>query len=199
MGAMQAFRSRATAATALGFVGGFPNFYLEPGPAGLGFVGGTIFLTHAAAEWRNVPLSDLHNVDLNNFEERMRETSVYADGQGFAGGFPNYFHDDYGRGTVCGTILLKHAAATWEDVYLSDLGNPALDDFEARFRGTQDYATSHGFLGGFPNLFDGKKLVIQAGTGRPILRTVCGTVLIRSHYFDFQTGRRERAAEWRNV
>ena len=160
MGAMQAFRSRAIAARALGFVGGFPNFYLEPGPQGLGSVGGTIFLTHAAAEWRDVPLSELDNVDLNNFEERMRKTNVYANKHGFVGGFPNYFHEDYGRGIVCGTILLKNAAATWEDVYLSDLGNPALDDFEARFKGTQDYAASHGFLGGFPNLFHAKERVI---------------------------------------
>ena len=199
MGAMQAFRSRAIAARGLGFVGGFPNFYLEPGPSGLGFVGGTIFLTRAAAEWRNVPLSDLDNVDLNNFEERMRKTNVYANKHGFVGGFPNYFHEDDGSGTVCGTILVKNTAATWEDVYLSDLGNPALDDFEARFKGTQDYAASHGFLGGFPNLFHADERVIQGLTGRPVFRTVCGTVLIRSHFIDFQTGRRELAAEWRNV
>jgi hypothetical protein len=201
MGAMEAFRSRQAAATNLGFVGGFPNFYSYPGAGSVGFVGGTIFLTQAAAEWRDVPLSDLDNVDLNNFEERMRKTNVYANRNGFVGGFPNYFHAEYhdGRGIVCGTILLKQEASTWEDVYTEDLGNPALDDYESRFKGTQDYAGGHGFLGGFPNLFHAEERTFDVVNGRPVNRTVCGTVLIRSNYINFQTGRRERAAELRNV
>lgn len=195
--AAQVFRMRSTLATASGFLGAFPNFYSAP--RGLGFVSGTIFVTGAAAEWRDVPLTELGDVSLDDFEGRMRATNAYAAKKGFVGGFPNYFHADYGHGIVCGTILLKTEAAEWRDVPLSDLGNPALHDFEARFRATHDYASRNGFVSGFPNLFHAEKPARDFRTGRPIRQVVCGTVLLRPDFIDFQTGRRSRVAEWRDV
>jgi hypothetical protein len=40
----------------------------------------------------------------------------YARRNGFVGGYPNFYHADYGRGVVCGTILLKESGAQWRDV-----------------------------------------------------------------------------------
>jgi hypothetical protein len=184
--AMRAFQHRATAAADAGFAAGFPNFY--EATSGRDHVGGTIFIKAAAVEWHDVPLSDLGNVSLFDFEERIRATNAYATRNGFVGGFPNFFHADYGSGIVCGTILLKSEGAEWRDVNISDLGNPALGDFEHRFRATQDYANRNGFVGGFPNLFHAEKQNIDFTTGRRTRATVCGTVLLKPS-----------AAEWRDV
>ena len=184
---MQTFRFRMEAATRAGFLAGFPNFY--EAQHGNDTVGGTILIKHTGAEWRNVPLAHLKSVPVENFGERMRATNAYASQNGFVGGFPTFFHADYGEGPdpirhqlvegiVCGTVLLRSGAAEWRDVPLPELGNPALDDVEARFRGTQNYANRHGFVGGFPNLF-------HADHGHGI---VCGTVLLKSDF-----------AEWRDV
>jgi hypothetical protein len=172
--AMDSFRSMATEATKLGFIGAFPNFY--EAVHGLDHVGGTILIKQG--EWRDVPLSDLGNPSLVNFGDRMRATNTYASQNGFVGGFPNFYHADYGNGIVCGTVLLNSDQAEWRDVPLSELGNPSLDDIGARFRATQDYANKNGFVGGFPNFF-------QADYGNGI---VCGTVLLK-----------QNAAEWRDV
>jgi hypothetical protein len=172
--AMEEFRQRAKIAAQQHFVGGFPNFYYAT--YGYDHVGGTIFIKSTTAEWRDVPLADLENVSLEDFAGRMRATNAYASRNGFVGGFPNYFHADYGRGIVCGTVLITLLGAEWRDVPLSELGNPTLDDFEARFRATQDYAIRNGFVGGFPNLF-------HADYGRGI---VCGTVLLRPGFAEWQ-------------
>ena len=184
--AMKAFQHRASAAVGAGFAAGFPNFY--EAMDGLDRVGGTIFIQSTAVEWRNVPLSELGNVSLGDFEERIRATNAYATRNGFVGGFPDFYHADYGSGIVCGTILLKSNGVEWRDVRISELGNPALSDFEQRFRATQDYASRNGFAGGFPNLFHAEKEEIDFQTGRRTRHTVCGTVLLRPGI-----------AEWRDV
>lgn len=119
-GAMNAFRYRADLAARTGFVGGFPNFYEAERP-GTTIVGGTIFVKSAIAEWRDVSLVDLGNVALDDFGARFRATQDYATHNGFVGGFPNFYHADYGSGIVCGTILLKPAFAEWQDVVLSHI------------------------------------------------------------------------------
>lgn len=219
--AMRDFRHRAEIASGEGFVGAFPNFYVAS--YGRSNVGGTIFITTACGEFRDVPLLDLGNPPLDDFAERFRATNLYATRQGFVGGFPNFFHADYGAlisrnamalppkfsgaggnpaqnqarrlkpkpakltttssifnvdSTVCGTVLVKSGCAEWRDVPLVELGNPSLSDIGARFRATQDYATKHGFVGGFPTFF-------HADYGNGI---VCGSILLRSG-----------AAEWRDV
>jgi hypothetical protein len=190
--AMQAFRHRAEAAaqanlSGADFVGGFPNFY--EATRGQDHFGGTVFVNRAGAEWRDVPLAKLGNVALEDFGERMRATNSYASREGFVGGFPTFFHADVGNGIVCGTVLLKTECAVWRDISLADLGNPPLDDFEARFRATQDYATRNGFVGGFPNMFHAEtSVIVDITTGQKRRTTVCGTVLIKPGF-----------AEWRDV
>src|SRR5215217_1089495 len=93
---MEAFRHRIERATQANFLAGFPNFY--EATYGRDTVGGTIFITPAAAEKRDVPLTELDNVPLEDFGARMRATHMYANRNGFVGGFPTYQHADYGNG-----------------------------------------------------------------------------------------------------
>ena len=110
----------------------------------------------------------------------MRATNTWASQHGFVGGFPTFFHADYGTGIVCGTVLIKSDGAEFRDIPLSELGNPALDDFEARFRATQDYASRNRFVGGFPTLFHAQAAVgIDLRTGQTMHAIVCGTVLLK--------------------
>ncbi|BBO16245.1 conserved hypothetical protein [Candidatus Brocadia pituitae] len=184
--AMRAFQLRAEIAARNNFVGGFPNFY--EATYGLDHVGGTIFVKSTVAEWRDVSVAELGNPSLEDFGERMRATNAYASRNGFVGGFPNFFHANYGSGIVCGTVLLNSTGAEWRDVPLSELGNPSLDDFETRFRATQDYATRNGFVGGFPNLFHAETVEVSIVTGQRKRKTVCGTILLKQSF-----------AEWRDV
>jgi hypothetical protein len=149
--AMEMFRHRNKKASEEGFVGAFPNFHVAQ--YGLNHVGGTIFLKPGMAEWRDVYLTSLGNPPLNDFYARMKATQNYATRNGFVGGFPNFYHANYGNGIVCGTILLPASSAEWRDVLFSEMGNPRLDDIGARFRAAHDYARANGFIGGFPNFY----------------------------------------------
>lgn len=174
--AMAAFRHRAEAATKAGFAGAYPNFHEAKQDANI--VGGTIFLKSAIANWQDVSLAELGNPSLNDFGARMRATQDFASRNGFLAGFPTFFHADYGKGTVCGTVLIGNAGADWRDVPLTELGNPALDDIGARMRSANDYAVRNGYLSGFPNFY-------HADYGKGI---VCGIILIK-----------KSAGEWRDV
>jgi hypothetical protein len=182
--AMEAFRNRTLTAPAMGFVAGFPTFHEQV--QGRNHLSGTVFVTHASADWRDVPLVELGNVSLDDFAGRMRASNTWASQHGYIGGFPTFFHADYGSGIVCGTTLIKAAGAEFRDISLLELGSPSLDDFEARFRATQDYALREGFVGGFPTLFHAKvpnpievsnpAQRIGIGSGQI---TVCGAILFR--------------------
>lgn len=174
--AMAAFRHKANIAAKEGFAGAYPN--LHEIRQGNNTVGGTIFIKATVAQWQDVYLSDLGNPPIDDFAARMRATQNYAVQNGYVGGFPTYHHIDYGKGIVCGTVLLGSAAADWRDVPLSELGNPALDDIGARMRSANDYAARNGYLSGFPTFHH-----IDYGKG-----IVCGIILIK-----------RSAGEWRDV
>lgn len=169
------FRERFEQAVRRGFAAGFPNFYFAPFGTG-GLLGGTILIKAPGATWRDVPLADLGSPHLEDFGARMRATQDYAGRAGYVGGFPTFMHADHGTGIVCGTALLGADVAEWRDVPLGELGRPGLDHIEDRFKGTQDYAKRNGFVGGFPNMYDGKVLHLD----RPGRETVCGTILLRA-------------------
>src|SRR5688500_12589672 len=86
---------------------------------------------------------------------RFRQVADYASVHGFIGGFPNFHEADYGCGPVFGTVLVRPGGGHWSDVRASDLGNPPGSDWAARFRATSDYASRNGFVGGFPNFYEG--------------------------------------------
>ena len=183
---MELIRKANTHASANSFVGAFLNFFYK-GPGGPDTRYGTVLLKSPLAELKDVPINDLNNPNLNDLGSRFRETFDYAKKQGYAAGFPNFFHADHGNGIVCGTILLKSDAIEWRDVPISELNNIDLNDLDGRFRETFTYATKqglaverhgarHGFIGGFPNFF-------SANYGNGI---VCGTVLLKSNVAEWQ-------------
>ena len=186
--AAQLFRGRFDTAKGKRFAAAFPTFHQYQ--HGLSIVTKTAYLTGVVAEWRDVPLSDLGSVALDDFARRMRETAQYAERNGFVGGFPNFYHEDYGSGIVCGTILLRAPGAEWQDVRLKDLGNPDLNNPEERFRSAHDYAVANGYASGFPNFFHAEKHTIDPATGQRLRFTVCGIILIKHHLLDGGTGRR---------
>jgi hypothetical protein len=114
-------RMRATQqlATVLGYVGGYPNFHHAN--YGSGIVCGTIFLPREIAEWRDVPWTELGSPPLDNIRARMTSANDYAYRNGFLGGFPTFFHADYGKGIVCGIILIRKEAGEWRDVILAQM------------------------------------------------------------------------------
>lgn len=145
-----AARMRATAdyATRNGFVGGFPNFFQAAQLTGV--MPASAFLGS---------LSPRSRLPLGTMVPRPNAPRPVFD-------------------TVCGTVLIKQGCGIWKDVPLTDLGNPPLNDIGARFRGTQDYASRNGFVGGFPNFYSA-----DYGNG-----VVCGTVLLTP-----------QAADWKDV
>ena len=125
----EAFRNRARAVASTPFVGAFPNFY--EAHQGRNHVGGTIFVEAGGAQWRDVELTQLHDVNLDDFAGRIRATQDYAANNGFVGGFPTFYHAEQQRiqqagqpthVTVCGACTAD--GAEFRDVPLSDLGSP---------------------------------------------------------------------------
>lgn len=175
--AQQMFRHRAEYASKNGFAAGFPNFH--EARIGNDIVGGTILIKHGMVEWRDVPQSFFPGAyPLNDFVTRMSVTQDYAVARGFVGGFPNYFHANYGSGNVCGTFLLTNAVAEYRNVSFIELGNPPRNDIRQMFTSVNDYAFRNGYLGGFPTF------KISQYTSS----LFCGVILIK-----------KEAGEWRDV
>lgn len=73
---------------------------------------------------RDVPLTELGNVDLNDSLGRFRATTKYARKHEFAGGFPNMYHANRAGSKghleiVCGTVLVGSSAAVTGSVFIS--------------------------------------------------------------------------------
>ncbi|MCK9861354.1 hypothetical protein [Paenibacillus sp. ATY16] len=170
--AMSTFRAINVKATEAGFKGGYPNFYKAI--YGINTYYGSINFLESNCLFRDIPINELGNPQLNDFAQRMKAVQDYAVKNGFVGGFPTYFIADYHHGIVCGTILLNSNQAEWRDI---PYGQIDLKDIGARFRATHDYAIKNGFRGGFPNFYHA-----DYPTGR-----VGGSILIKLG-----------AAEWRD-
>jgi hypothetical protein len=48
----------------------------------------------------------------------MRATNAYASQNSYVGGFPTFFHADYGSGIMFGLVLLTAEQAGWRDLLL---------------------------------------------------------------------------------
>ena len=175
-------------AVSQGFVGAIPTFFqAETG----GFRCGTLLLKSGGAEWRDVNVVDLNNVDPSDEGGRFRAVQDYAVRNNFIGGYPNFYigqqtawtPSGLSSVTVNGTVLVNSAVAEWRDVTASDLGNPAEDDFPARFRATQDYAVAKaGATGGFPNFYEAQVSSVPGGAPE----SVYGTILLRGPEVEFR-------------
>jgi murein DD-endopeptidase MepM/ murein hydrolase activator NlpD len=166
----ESFRSANNWASQNGFISAFPNFYQKD----YGPVYGSLLINRQAADWRDIPASELGNPRTE--EERFRAVYDWATRNGYVGGFPNLHAANNGNGDVYGAVLIKPQFANWRDLSAAELGNPK--SAEALFQAVSNWATSNGYVGGFPNLH-------QANYGSG---TAYGAVLLKPG-----------AAEWRDV
>jgi hypothetical protein len=142
----------------LGYVAALPTFEGFPNRApghGSDVYAPAVCFMGGQVEWRDVPISELDHVALDDFGARMRASNAYASRQGYVAAFPNYFHALVNNQIVCGTFLIPHETAEWKDVSLSELKltEADLNDPVTRFVATHRYAVNHGWLSGFPNMF----------------------------------------------
>ena len=156
------FRATHLYATNQAFVGGFPNFFHAEE---------TVFSQYAGSIFTEKVKYTEEKDTLNSAWTKLSKTPKTFGGKVNSG-------TGLKKVTSCGTVLIKPGCAEFRDIPLAELGNPVLSDIGARFRATQDYATQHGFVGGFPNFF-------HADYGNGI---VCGIILLTP-----------AAAEWRDV
>lgn len=145
------FRAVNDYASRNGFLGAFPNFHEATYTQGKVF--GMCLIKKEAGEWRDVKASDLGNP--TKFEEFFRAVGDYANRNGFAGAFPNFYDANYSQGKVYGVVFLKKEFAEWRDIPVENLGNSP--NSESRIRAINDYARSKGFISGFPNFHEADK------------------------------------------
>ena len=139
------FRAISDWATRRGYKGGYPNFHWTN--YGKGPVYGSMLIKTSAADWRDIPASELGNPKTP--EERFRAISDWAARNGYRGGYPNFHQANYGRGVVYGAVLIKREAADWRDIPANELGNPQTP--EELFRAVSSWASRNGYGGGYPN------------------------------------------------
>ena len=108
------FTGSSNYAWANSLVGGFPNFHHAD--YGEGVVNGTVLLDSSASEWRDVSASELGDPAPDDIPTRFTRTNDYAISNGFAGGFPNFHHAEYGGETFYGTLLIKSDKAQVRDI-----------------------------------------------------------------------------------
>jgi hypothetical protein len=100
-----------------GFGGAFPTFW--EWDYGKGKVYGAWLLKKEAAEFRDIPASELGIP--TSPEDRFRKLYDWAKKNGFYGAFPTFWEADTEKGKVYGAWLLKKDAAEFRDVPFYDL------------------------------------------------------------------------------
>ncbi|MDF7818740.1 hypothetical protein P1X15_14085 [Runella sp. MFBS21] len=137
-------------ATRYGFGAGVPTF--ENGNQNGQIVYGTVLVPKKYVEFKDIPQSELGNVDLNNFQERVRQSMTWAANHGYSAGIPTFYHADHGRGVVCGTILFKPDAVTFRDIPQSRMEPINRDEAGTAgwVRSAVRYASKIGQVGAFP-------------------------------------------------
>lgn len=137
-------------ATRYGFGAGVPTF--ENGTQNGQIVYGTVLIPKKYVEFKDIPQSELGNVDLNNFQERVRQSMTWAANHGYSAGIPTFHHADHGRGIVCGTILFKPDAVTFRDVQQGRMEMISRDEAGTAgwVRSVVRYASKIGQVGAFP-------------------------------------------------
>ncbi|HAX79405.1 MAG TPA: hypothetical protein DCY88_27160 [Cyanobacteria bacterium UBA11372] len=113
----QRFRAVYDWAVKNGYAGGYPNFHNAD--YGQGTVYGSILIKREAADWRDIPASELGNP--KNAEELFRAISDWVARNGYVAGYPNFHQANYGNGTVYGVTLLKPGYAEWRDISSRDV------------------------------------------------------------------------------
>ncbi|MEZ0608526.1 hypothetical protein ACAW74_08425 [Fibrella sp. WM1] len=138
-----------------GFGAGIPTFY--NGEKNGQIVYGTVLLAKSAVEFKDIPVTELGNVSLTDYQERVRQAMTWATNHGYGAGIPTFYHADHGRGMVCGVMLVKPEAIKFVDV--SSLRNVRPFDRAdtadwARVAG--DWAAKNGYVGAMPTYHVGR-------------------------------------------
>ncbi|PTL80963.1 hypothetical protein DAT35_26945 [Vitiosangium sp. GDMCC 1.1324] len=142
-------------ARANGFVAGFNNYHWAD--YGSGIVHGTILINNPQAmEWRDVPLSELGNVDIDNIPEMFKRASDYAANNGFIGALPSFHEGNNGQGPVRGVYFFRPGYVTWVDVPTNQLRNYSFSVSNVRemMTAANDYARARGYAGGLPTFHE---------------------------------------------
>lgn len=110
---------------------------------------------------------------------RSINDAVFKENLGHVAAYPTFLEPGpHGSDVYVNGVCFTRDQVEWRDVPMSDLENPALDNFGERMRAANSYASRRGFLGGFPTYHHAEH---PDGI-------VCGTVLIPRD-----------TAEWRDV
>lgn len=141
-------RASMNYAVKYGFGAGFPTFYQAEKNGEI--VYGTVLLPKSMVEFKDIPVTELGNVSLDNFQERVRQAMTWASNHGYAAGIPTFNHADYGRGIICGVMLIKMNKVVFKDVRRISLRKFNSDDAADWARVANDYASKNNYLAGFP-------------------------------------------------
>lgn len=139
-----------------GFGAGIPTFH--NGEKNGQVVYGTVLLAKSMVEFKDIPVTELGNVSLTDYQERVRQAMTWAANHGYGAGIPTFQHADHGRGMICGVMLVKPEAVKFFDFswvrYPFDRADTA--DW-ARVAG--DLAAKNGYAGGIPTYHVGRENV----------------------------------------
>lgn len=163
-------RASMAYATKYGFGAGIPTFHVGTNPKTGEILYGTVLIPKNYVEFKDIPRSELGNVDATNFQERVRQAMTWATNHGYAAGIPTFFEADYGRGTVYGVILVKAGRATFFDLQKRYVRKFAYSDTGEWARVATDFARQRGYIGAFPTYHVG-----NSGTSSEVFGIVCLT------------------------
>ncbi|QRK11953.1 hypothetical protein JQX13_18985 [Archangium violaceum] len=139
-----------------GFAAGFNNYHYAD--YGSGLLLGTILINinSHAVEWRDVPLSELGNADIDDIPEMFKRATDYAYNHGFAGGLPTFHRGTNEQGEVRGVYFFRPGSVSWVDVPTNQLRNYSFSVANVRemMTAAHDYATARGYAGGLPTFHE---------------------------------------------
>jgi hypothetical protein len=131
-----------------GFDTGFPSFH-EAERDGRRVYGAWL-LREDIAEWRDIPIAELGDVDLDSPASRFRAVDTWAKDNGFKCGFPNFHRATRNKVEVIGAWLIHAEHVSWKNVPADVIGNP--ESFEKRIQAISDWgAKQNGYSTAFPN------------------------------------------------
>ncbi|WP_149240157.1 hypothetical protein [Dyadobacter sp. 32] len=142
-------------AAKMGFGAAIPTFF--HGEKNGRLVYGTVLIPKTDVEFKDIPLSELGNVNLDDFAERVRQSMAWAANHGHGAGIPTFYHADNGRGVVYGTMLFKADRVSFRDIpegYLTDLNRK---DPASWVRAVVKYNNNRSNAGAFPTFHSADK------------------------------------------
>jgi len=101
-------------AVANGYAAAFPT--CEQSAVSGPVVYGTVLIKPGITDFKDVPVGQLNNTDINNVPAMMRVAQDYAVQNGYPGGFPTFDRANHGGVEVYGIVLFKPGTITFRDI-----------------------------------------------------------------------------------